>query len=335
MNNKKYIVIIIFILLIVSCEPRIIDLNDDPMPNNLKDTKWVKSVYTSQYGDLVLREDYRTFQSSTSKYITETIYDFNNASYTDATVIKTYSATFNVDAKPNRMKAVLEKISLNGVDVTGKDDVEIGATTRNFEDKGTSIYYIFDIDYTDDNLDSLLIAGDYDLYPDYIAINQQAYTKIYDDTITSVPTNFAPATWKRAMFIDKIKDTIFDEPFIEIKQRKFTGVITGSHLYVKMTYHFKSFSTEIYVYDFLLTFDPIPSVTTAEAVLVSVYKGATDITGSTTNTLANKTFPIPNAGFIINLIIEHYDDVIRYTDMEGSNIPDSFDNVVYSLSDDF
>ncbi len=181
------IIIIIFILITISCEPQIIDLNDDPMPTELVNTTWVKSEYTIHYGDLCLRKDYRIFQKSAvagepDMFISKTEYDFTNPAYEDVTIIKNSIATFNVDTgeSPKRMKAVIQNILMNGEDVTGMEDVHIGAPdyVRDFQKAGDPIYYVYSTDYRDENLQSLILASNDTLYPDYIAVNQMCYTKI-------------------------------------------------------------------------------------------------------------------------------------------------------------
>lgn len=340
-NNYKsaiFILIIIFFIIISACESKVIDLNDDPMPEELKDTEWVKATNTAHYGDLCLRGDYRKFISDGSKFISETHYDFMTEINEDAIIIKTYKATFNVEVFPKRMKAVLESITMNGEDVTGQEEIPIGAegNTRDFEEAGESLYYVFENEYSDNGLDSLILASDDDLYPEYIAINQSCYTKIFDESTTLVPDDFAPATWKIATFRDRIKDTVFDEAFVEIKQRNITGTTDGSHMYVKLTYIFDSYPTEEYLYDFELSFisSSIIDIATAEATLQSVTKNGLDATGDDENTLANKDLPLPDTGDIISFIIDHKEDLIRYTDSETEFPPIAFDGTVYTLSDD-
>ena len=44
--NIKTILLLIFLLLAMSfCDSKVVDLNDDPMPDELKDTEWVKADY--------------------------------------------------------------------------------------------------------------------------------------------------------------------------------------------------------------------------------------------------------------------------------------------------
>lgn len=340
MNNRSELVIIFIISLLMitsACESKVIDLNDDPMPESLKDTAWVKATNTTHYGDLCLREDYRRFQADGSKFISETHYDFMIEDNEDAVIIKTYKATFNTDVFPKRMKAVLEQITMNGEDVTGQKEVPIGTegVTRDFEETGDSLYYVFENEYSTDELDSLILASGADLYPEYIAINQSCYTKVYDDTITLVPSDFAPATWKIATFRDRIKDTVFDEPFVEIKQRNITGTADNSHMYVRLTYIFENYPAEEYLYDFELDFtdSSIIDITTVEATLQSVTKNGLDATGDDNNTLADEALPLPDMGDVISFIIDHKDDLIRYTDSETEFPPISFDGTVYTLSD--
>jgi hypothetical protein len=319
--------------MIMACEPQVIDLNDDEMPPILRDTEWVKARYTTEYGDLCLREDYREFQYTESKFISRTVYDFENEDYTDATVTKTYKATFNLDVFPKRMKAVLEGITMNGQDVTGMEEVEFGADTREFEDEGFSLYYVFNADYTDDELDTLILASNEELYPDYIAVNQQCYTKIYDDTQTLVPDDFA-ATWKIATFRDRIKDTVLDEPFMEYKQRSFTGTQDGDYMYVKSTYHFSTLPKETYLFTYEMTIEvDIFGVTSVQAELISVSKNGVDVTGDDGNIFGTEELPLPDAGFNLSFILSHEEDAIRYTDLEGETPPVTFDGTVYTLSD--
>ncbi len=334
MRLKLFLIImLITIMSITACEPKIIDLNDDEMPAILRDTEWIKAQYTTEYGDLCLREDYREFQYSESKFISRTEYNFENDEYPDAIVIKTYHATFNLDAFPQRMKGVLESITMNGNDVSGMEEVEFGADTRDFEGTGFELYYAFNIDYTDGELDSLILASNEELYPDYIAINQQCYTKIYDDTQTLVPDDFS-ATWKIATFRDRIKDTVLDEPFVEIKQRSFTGTQGGDLMYVKSTYHFSTLPKETYLYTYEMTIEAdIFGITSIEGELISINKNGVDVTGDENNIFGNEPLPLPDAGFYLSFIIDHEEDTIRYTDLEGETPPVAFDGTVYTLSD--
>ncbi|MFW5799794.1 MAG: hypothetical protein ACOCV8_03170 [Spirochaetota bacterium] len=334
---KPFLLILLLLLFIFinSCEPEVIDLNDDPMPDSLKDTIWVKATTTAHYGDLCIREDFRIFDGSNSKFISKTVYDFMSEEYEDATVIKTYKATFNLDAYPKRMKGVLEKVTLNDIDVTGEEEVQIGTENnlRDFPEEGESLYYVFSTEYREGGIDTLLLASGYELYPDYIAVNQPCYTKKYDESITMIPDDFDNATWKTAQFRDRLQDTVFDEPFAEIKKRKFTGKTDGEHMYIKMIYIFKSLPTEIYLYDFSLDYSEVSTSTSGTATLQSVVKDGIDITGSEENLLGNKEFPIPDTGYNISFILDKNEDIMRFTDIEGETPPITFDGITYTLSD--
>lgn len=332
----KYLFFIISIFpILFNCEARVIDLNDDPMPDSLIDTEWVKADYMVHYGDLCLRQDFRIFDGGNNKFISKTIYDFNTSSLDDATIVKSYDVTFNTDIEPNRMKAVLESVTMNDVDVTGMEEVEIGNGTRNFPDVGDSLYYVFNNLFVEGDMETLILASDYNLYPEYIAVNQECYTKTYNTAITSTPDDFE-ATWKIASFRDRVKNTTFDQPFVEVKQRRFT-VTTPllSTMFIKVTYIFKDLPTEVYEYTFSLGTSGFTTVLGNESAtfdFISVRKDGTLVNNPEDNNLGGKPYPLPTTGDSVSIILEHNGDTLKFTDIDGEIPPFSFDGTTYTLS---